>query len=175
LSPHSFSLSPAGDQLAYAVFASTSNIWAIDLPAQGTVSAADARPFTQGTQVIEGMALSPDGRWLAFDSDRNGNEDVYKVPVAGGETVQLTSDPDDDFVSTWSGDGRELAAQSAVARLLARRPPAGVHLRGLGAARAVRGGADGQRVVGRRDAADLARRLGGPLGARRPRDSVLPP
>jgi Tol biopolymer transport system component len=34
------------------------------------------------------------------------------VPVAGGETVQLTSDPDDDFVSTWSGDGRELALHS---------------------------------------------------------------
>jgi Tol biopolymer transport system component len=112
LSPHSFSLSPAGDQLAYAVFASTSNIWAIDLPAQGTVSAADARPFTQGTQVIEGMALSPDSRWLAFDSDRNGNQDVYKAPVAGGETVQLTDDPDDDFVSSWSGDGRELALHS---------------------------------------------------------------
>jgi len=58
------------------------------------------------------MALSPDGRWLAFDSDRNGNQDVYKVPVAGGETVQLTSDPDDDFVSSWSGDSRELALHS---------------------------------------------------------------
>jgi Tol biopolymer transport system component len=112
LNPHSFSLSARGDRLAYAVFASTANIWAMDLPEQGTVSAADARPFTQGTQVIEGMALSPDGRWLAFDSDRNGNQDVYKAPVAGGETVQLTSDPGDDFVSTWSADGRELALHS---------------------------------------------------------------
>ena len=112
LSTHSFSLSARGDRLAYSVFASTANIWAMDLPERGTVSATDARPFTRGTQVIEGMALSPDGRWLAFDSDRNGNQDVYKVPVAGGETVQLTSDPDDDFVSTWSGDGRELALHS---------------------------------------------------------------
>src|SRR5439155_420163 len=59
--------------------------------------------------VIEGIAISPDGRWLAFDSDRQGNQDIYRMPAAGGDPVQLTTSPDDEFVSSWSGDGREIA------------------------------------------------------------------
>src|SRR5204862_52172 len=61
------------------------------------------------SQVIEGIAISPDGRWLAFDSDRQGNQDIYRMPAAGGDPVQLTTSPDDEFVSSWSGDGREIA------------------------------------------------------------------
>jgi Tol biopolymer transport system component len=112
LSTHSFSVSVGGDRLVYAIFAYTANIWTVDVPERGPVSAAAATPFTQGTQVIEGMSLSPDGRWLAFDSDRNGNQDVYKLSVEGGVPVQLTNSPEDEFVSTWSGDGREIAGHS---------------------------------------------------------------
>lgn len=36
-------------------------------------------------------AWSPDGEWLAFDSDRHGNREVYRMPVAGGQTVRLTA------------------------------------------------------------------------------------
>ena len=31
-----------------------------------------AEPVTRGSQVIEAFDVSPDGRWLAFDSDRGG-------------------------------------------------------------------------------------------------------
>ena len=34
--------------------------------------------------------LSPDGRWVAFTSDRFGNDDVFVIPAAGGEPKQLT-------------------------------------------------------------------------------------
>src|SRR5512145_1850566 len=34
--------------------------------------------------------LSPDGRWVAFTSDRFGNADVFLVPSNGGEPKQLT-------------------------------------------------------------------------------------
>jgi Tol biopolymer transport system component len=78
----------------------------------GTPGRAEAQPFTEGTQVIEGMSLSPDGRWLAFDSDRDGNQNIYKMSVGGGEPVQLTSSPEDEFVSSWSGDGRQIALHS---------------------------------------------------------------
>jgi Tol biopolymer transport system component/DNA-binding SARP family transcriptional activator len=112
LSAHTFSLSGDGAKLAYSVFTSTGNVWTVDIPEGEPVSVAEATPLTEGTQVIEGVSLSPVGRWLAFDSDRNGNQDVYKVPLDGGEPVQLTRSPDDDFVSSWSGDGREIAIHS---------------------------------------------------------------
>jgi Tol biopolymer transport system component/DNA-binding SARP family transcriptional activator len=112
LGAHTISLSADGRELAYSVLAYTSNIWAVDIPERGSLSTADATPITEGSQTIEGMSLSPDGRSLAFDSDRGGNQDIYRMPSGGGEPVQLTSSPEDDFVSTWSGDGREIAMHS---------------------------------------------------------------
>ena len=109
LGVHTISLSADAGQLAYSVFANTSNIWSVPIPARGTTTLADARPLTEGTQAIEGIVASPDRRSLAFDSDRDGNQDVYRMPLAGGEPVRLTSSPDDEFVTSWSSDGRELA------------------------------------------------------------------
>jgi len=34
--------------------------------------------------------LSPDGKWVAFTSNRMGNDDVWVMPAAGGEPRQLT-------------------------------------------------------------------------------------
>src|SRR5215467_13479778 len=34
--------------------------------------------------------FSPDGKWIAFSSDRNGNMDVFIIPVEGGTVKQLT-------------------------------------------------------------------------------------
>jgi TolB protein len=36
---------------------------------------------------------SPDGRWLAFDRNINGQADPYLVSADGGQLVQLTNDP----------------------------------------------------------------------------------
>jgi Tol biopolymer transport system component len=68
-----------------------------------------AEPVTSGNQVIEDIDPSPDGRWLAFDSDRNGNQDIYRVPLKGGDPERLTEDDDDEFWPQWSPDGAEIA------------------------------------------------------------------
>jgi len=50
--------------------------------------------------------FSPDGKWIAFSSDRNGNLDVYLMPAAGGTVKQLTAHSADDSVLNWTADGR---------------------------------------------------------------------
>ena len=50
--------------------------------------------------------FSPDGQWIAFSSDRNGNLDVYVIPAEGGTAKQLTFHSADDTVQGWTPDGR---------------------------------------------------------------------
>jgi len=50
--------------------------------------------------------LSPDGRWVAFSSDRYGNNDVFIIPAAGGEPKQLTFATTPDTVLNWTPDGK---------------------------------------------------------------------
>jgi len=65
-----------------------------------------ATQVTTGNQTVEGIAVSPDQRWLYFDSDRSGNADVYRMPQGGGEPEQLTTHPADEFSPDVSPDGR---------------------------------------------------------------------
>jgi tricorn protease len=50
--------------------------------------------------------FSPDGKWIAFSSDRNGNLDVFIIPATGGTAKQLTSHSADDTVLGWTPDGK---------------------------------------------------------------------
>jgi tricorn protease len=56
--------------------------------------------------------FSPDGRSIAFSSDRNGNMDVFIIPVEGGTAKQLTFHSADDTVMGWSPDSRTVLFSS---------------------------------------------------------------
>jgi len=106
--PHSISYSVSTHTLAYATFRLRQNIRSYPLGRSGSVSIRDGTPVTSGNQVIETHDISPDGRWLAFSGNRRGTSDIYKTAVGGGEAVQLTSLPGDEFNPRWSPDGREV-------------------------------------------------------------------
>ncbi len=56
--------------------------------------------------------FSPDGRWIAFSSNRYGNLDVFVIPAAGGEAKQLTFNSAADTVVGWSRDGKRVIFSS---------------------------------------------------------------
>lgn len=56
--------------------------------------------------------FSPDGKWIAFSSERNGNLDVYLIPSGGGNATQLTTHSADDTVLGWSSDSRAVLFSS---------------------------------------------------------------
>jgi serine/threonine-protein kinase len=110
LSAHSISIDKTGSVLAYSVFVPSSNIWAAPIATHG----AGMRQVTTGTQTIEAVSASPDGKWLAYDSNLNGNQDIYKVSTDGGDPEQLTHNGADNFFPVWSPDGSEIAYHSLV-------------------------------------------------------------
>lgn len=54
-------------------------------------------------------ALSPDGKRIAFASDRNGTWQLFVMGAAGGRAIQLSPDNACDLHPTWSPDGKKLA------------------------------------------------------------------
>ncbi len=61
-------------------------------------------------------AVSPDGRWVAFASDRGemgGRYALFRLPLAGGASERVSWPPSgDDRQPAWSPDGRWLAFRS---------------------------------------------------------------
>jgi tricorn protease len=52
--------------------------------------------------------FSPDGGAIAFSSNRNGNNDVYVVPSAGGTPRRLTFHSGNDDVVGWTRDSKQV-------------------------------------------------------------------
>ena len=64
--------------------------------------------------------FSPDGKWIAFTGEYDGNTDVYVIPSEGGEPRRLTFHPGDDFVLGWTPDSKKILFRSNRASALAR-------------------------------------------------------
>jgi len=109
LDAHTIHLSADGSRLAYSEFRYGTNVWSLPIPEGPPASVADAVQLTRGDQVVEAMAVSPDGRWLTYDSSLSGNQDLFRMPIDGGEEEQLTTDPTPDFMTSYSPDGSEIA------------------------------------------------------------------
>src|SRR6266566_9376349 len=52
--------------------------------------------------------FSPDGKWIAFTGEYDGNPDVYLISSEGGEPKRLTFHPSNDIVLGWTPDGKNI-------------------------------------------------------------------
>ncbi len=125
------------------------DLWIVDK------AGGESRRLTSTPAVEADPQLSPDGRWIAFTSNRSGNEDVYVMPAEGGDPRRLTWHPGSDEARGWSPDGKLVLFSSnrstapAVYGRLWTVPAEGGVERMIPAPMAVRGSwsADGKRLV----------------------------
>ncbi|MBI1765375.1 MAG: PD40 domain-containing protein, partial [Acidobacteria bacterium] len=83
--------------------------------APGATPPATQRALTQltfGAGLQSEPTWSPDGRFIAYSSDRGGNFDIWVQQVSGGNPVQVTKTPAHDWQPDWSPDGNSLAFRS---------------------------------------------------------------
>jgi len=75
-------------------------------------SGGEARQLTTGGHETTPF-YSPDGKWIAFTGQYDGNADVYVIPAGGGEPRRLTWHPAPDTVVGWTPDGKKVLFTSA--------------------------------------------------------------
>jgi Periplasmic protease len=92
-------LSPDGKKLA---FVWRGDIWVTD------GNGGRAYPVTSHVELDANPVFSPDGKWIAFSSTRNGNWDIFVVPTVGGEARQLTFSSGSEIATDWTPDGKTL-------------------------------------------------------------------
>lgn len=91
----------------HVAFAHGGDLWVVNR------SGGEARRLTSTPAVEQNPRFSPDGRWIAFTSDRFGVPSVFVVPLEGGEPTRLTWYPSASYALGWTPDGdRVLYASS---------------------------------------------------------------
>jgi Tol biopolymer transport system component len=108
--------SPDGRFLLYVTLEPTRgfDLWALPMYGEHTPIAVVQTQFNEGLAVF-----SPDGRWIAYESDKTGRHEIYVRPFPG---------PGNDFLAStsgasqvrWSRDGKELFYIGADDRLMAQ-------------------------------------------------------
>lgn len=81
-------------------FVYAGNLWTADLDGK------NPRQLTVEAEVISLPVFSPDGKWIAFSAQRDGNIDVYLIPSEGGQSRRLTWHPGQDVVQDFSPCGK---------------------------------------------------------------------
>ncbi len=64
-------------------------------------------PFKE-IAAVSSPAYSPDGQWIAFSGNRNGQWDIFRYNLETGAIENLTDDPYVDSNPAWSADGKRL-------------------------------------------------------------------
>ena len=75
---------------------------------------ATIKQISHWNKPMTGAALSPDGRTVAFTSPVDNVDQVFVMLASGGDPLQLTSDPQNKFVDSFSPDGTQIYYDSAV-------------------------------------------------------------
>ena len=83
------------------VFSYGGYLWSV--PREGGA----ARQLTTGGHESAPI-FSPDGKWIAFSANYDGNRDVFVIPASGGEPKRLTWHPGQDGAIGWTPDGRKV-------------------------------------------------------------------
>jgi len=103
------SISPKGNQLVYQQMAFKTNIWRLSLRDERVRQGPPAVVISDKGMQTGRAQFSPDGKRIAFESDRLGYSEIWACDSDGSHCGQLTSLRGIAGAARWSPDGQYIA------------------------------------------------------------------
>jgi Tol biopolymer transport system component/DNA-binding winged helix-turn-helix (wHTH) protein len=108
--------------------------WRVKAKGTAEPTVAKFRQITNSRTLDSGPALSPDGKWMAYSSDRSGQFEIYVKNLDGpGKEIQITNDGGPNMEAAWSPDGNWIAYHCVVRGGICMVPSTGGAVRQLAA------------------------------------------
>lgn len=98
-----------GQHIAFATLNQNADLWVLPVDPNSGAVTGEPKELIATTREDSRGSWSPDGKFIAFNSDRAGDMNLYIYAFADKSTRQLTKGAGGDFQPAWSPDGRQLA------------------------------------------------------------------
>jgi Tol biopolymer transport system component len=105
-------LSPDGRWFAFFSWGQRANIFVAGIHRE------TPRPLTNDAYQNRWPRWSPDGKRIAFHSNRSGSDQIWTVYADGSELQQITDSPEPAIFPVWSPDGKFLAYSSVTSSFI---------------------------------------------------------
>ncbi len=96
-------------RLAFSILRQNANIWKLPVDPETGLVAGQPEQVVATTREDSRGAWSPDGKMIAFNSDRTGEMNIWLLDLESGRSRQITKGSGGDFQANWSPDGKRIA------------------------------------------------------------------
>jgi serine/threonine-protein kinase len=106
-------IAPSGGTIAFSVRGVNSDVWRLPVSPETGRPTGEPSAVVATTREESRGAWSPDGRRIAFNTDRLGEMNLWIRDLADGTDRQVTTGPGGDYQPNWAPDQQTLAFFSA--------------------------------------------------------------
>jgi serine/threonine protein kinase len=90
-------------------YESVRNVFVFDMASKEDIQLTS---FDIANSLVQGFSLSPNQDYLAYSDIRDGQQDIWVMPLEGGAPVRITNDAADDRTPVWMPDGERVVYSS---------------------------------------------------------------